>query len=74
MPRKPIRNDGTRARTTGPVPNPNRAAVRTRRIPVLVNQAEYDALLAVALATNAPMAEVLRRDAQAAGHLPAREE
>lgn len=54
----------------GKVPGPAET-VRRLRVQVLVNQAEYDALANAADAARLPMAEVLRQDARAAGHLPA---
>lgn len=45
--------------------------VKSARIPVLLTPADYAALETVAAQLKCSMAEVLRRDARTAGHLPA---
>lgn len=44
--------------------------VKSARVPVLLTPADYDALAALAEARHVSMAQILRDDARAAGHLP----
>jgi hypothetical protein len=44
--------------------------VKSARIPVLLTPTDYDALAALAEARGVSMAQILREDARAAGHLP----
>jgi hypothetical protein len=56
-------------RRPGPPPGPPER-VKTARVPVQMTPADYATLAAAAARAGCSMAELLRADARAAGHLP----